>query len=198
MTIPRSVAVILVAASAAISAIAFVALPAAGSEPMATYTVDSVHVNKIGAITVSGTADCTGAYEALLAAGTIDADDVVTIHVNIDNWKAYQPVGRKGMITAEHWSEMLQPCFSNDPEPPYSDRCAPDGAPCSWQTSRYNWEGPWWVMSDDGPFKQGLVHIDLFPADEGWWILNREWQPAPPISGLGASLGVDIRATRVK
>lgn len=163
--------------------------PVAQAEGYPWITIEKVMVNKLGGITVEGSMSAAPLYDQLRSAEGLgvsyedeqgwhqtaiyaDADDVVIIGTNPDNFVVRQPAGRRTMITAEHASSRLQWAYSNAP-PGFFGEFTPDYATESarWVTDRFSYDlstGPLFVYSPEGKFKTGTVAVEVTAV--GYWV----------------------------
>lgn len=112
------------------------------------------------------------------------AGDLVYLHANSDNYVVSQPSGRKAMITVEHGSSRMSPCFMETPtlpdgdSPPPWQSCDPDGAPCGWVTDTYSHDrdrdGPLFDYSATGKFKTGLMSVKAHSVGLLVWIRHED------------------------
>lgn len=130
-------------------------------------TVTQVLVNRAGAITVSGTIDCTAAV--LDAYRQVRGEDAAipentTVFINI-NWDAAQNVGRTKVVSAQYRSGIAHVCFNNNPDIPTNaegTQHLSTTAPWSWATLYpYPQGSTQWVYATNGKFASGPIRIDL-------------------------------------
>lgn len=159
-------------------------VPAATASPNGDWvSVDTVTVNKLGGVNVSGQVSCAGTYAQLMADGLTYQDengqqqtvpapgpgDLVNLSANNDNDTVTQPAGRKTMVSVTHGSSRMNPCFMQvranpDGSPmPAQITCASGGAPCRWETDRYGYDhdalGPLFDYAPNGRFRTGTVAV---------------------------------------
>ena len=167
-----------------------------------TVTVDQALVDKLGGITVSGTADCSAAVKAYYGDQNLPVPQNLTVQVNI-NWTAYQPVGRNKTVAATFYSNHLIPCYNsyNFPNPNYPPVCGGDKPPCRWITSNYNSTlTPFYAYSLNGKFAPGPVHIDFWNGSE-YIMQDGVFLGGQEDDGLIDTFiftGFNLRATRVR
>ncbi|HET7312684.1 MAG TPA: hypothetical protein VFJ17_15310 [Mycobacteriales bacterium] len=145
-------------------------------------SVNQVLVNRLGGVSVSGQVSCAATYERI-AAGSVQYQDdqgnwypielqpgdKVNLAANTDNYTVTQPSGRKAMIQVTHGSSRMNPCFLQYPFSPDGSpmpdwvQCAPEGAPCGWQTDEFGYDHdslpPLFDYSPHGKFKAGLLSV---------------------------------------
>ena len=117
-------------------------------------TVTRVRVNRLGGITIEGKIDCTQAI-AKWGQSAFEAG------VNV-SWKARQPVGRKGAVTAHYDSVIATLCYDPLDTTP--------ATPYPWATHPpITSPAIWWVYPDTGgKFTAGKIHVDVQVTGAPW------------------------------
>ena len=160
-------------------------LPSAAAGETDWIATDGALVNRLGGVHVYGTVSCAGTAQTLREAGSfvyqgedgaeeeilIGADDAINLFVNPDNYVVSQPAGRRQMVTVEHGSSQMSPCYvetetGDDGITPWAElgvECAADGDSCTWRTHRFAYDPSPWVplfdYSTDGKFKAGDLNV---------------------------------------
>jgi hypothetical protein len=162
---------------------------AADAPPTDWVSVDTVLVNRLGGVSVSGEFSCAATFE-LLKAGQLEAmeeteegdrwytieapnleTDEVLLFVNADNYTVTQPAGKRLMIKVQHGSSRMTPCYTTtretwDGNTISEDMCPTSEGPCRWETDRYAYDrekfGPLFDYSDNGKFKVGNLNVEVY------------------------------------
>lgn len=142
--------------------------------------VTSALLNRTGGITASGTMSCADAVTAYdwtkfgASQGVPPAGLAVLVNVS---WTAYQPIGRKTMLSASYGSSIKNPCFSNTDV--YANQvCDSAAQPCPWITSNFgSSDVPVYVYADNGKFGPGRTHFNVYVSDpDGWVVIDQKIQ----------------------
>lgn len=146
----------------------------------------SAQVNRTGGITVRGEVNCRAAVELWQQQNATTLEDHAVVLVSLD-WTAYQPVGRRGMVTASWGSDHMSPCYSKD-EP---DTFWP------WATTHAGSTADFYVYSTSGRFVKGTVHIDVtmfggFDLQTGEILSNVIIAPDPQGPGTFTDIAVEV------
>jgi hypothetical protein len=191
--------------------------PVADAEGYPWITVEKAMVNRLGGITVEGRMSAAPLYDQLVSTDGLgvsyedeqgwhsttiyaDAEDVVLIGTNPDNFIVRQPAGRRMMITAEHASSRLQWAFSNAPAGFFGDHTPAYATESArWVTDRFSYDlstGPLFVYSPNGKFKTGTVAVEV--TSMGYWVEVYELDHSLKASGMvfdEAFAATTLRAT---